>query len=400
VVKRFIYDQLAQELKKPEILILIGARQVGKTYLLDQLEAEIRSQQKTYKYFNLELPQDSRIFNKEIEELYDELTIDTDFLFIDEFQYFENASKFFKAIFDDKCRNTKVIASGSSSLEIHRHLKESLAGRKKEKRIYPLSFQEYKQANKSFDNYLIFGGMPGLTKLKKKSDKLDLLSNLLQTYILKDIKSLILEENVPAFNDLIYLIANYQGQTVSINNLSNELRIDNKTTERYLYLLEQTFVLYPLSGFSGNLSNEIKKSKKYYIYDLGIRNLLLNNFKSINSRNDKGQIYETYVHYFLKYNRPINSDLRFWRTRNGDEVDFIYIKDQDLYPIEVKSKLDKDNIPAGLAKFLRTYSKKIKKGFIINETLETKSSYEGIEIEFVRIDSIESNKSLKQILKP
>ena len=398
MIKREILPDLINELDKPEVLILIGARQVGKTHLLNELYKLAESKKKTVKYFNLELPLDSRIFNQDLVYLYEELTSDTDYLFIDEFQYFENASKFFKAIFDDKKINTKVIASGSSSLEIHKHLKESLAGRKKEKIIYPLSFLEYRQLDTNFEDFLLYGGMPGLSKLNQRKEKIELIGNLLQTFILKDIKSLILEENVPAFNDLIYLLANYQGQIVSVNNLSNELRLDNRSTEKFLYILEQTFVLHSLASFSANLSNEIKKSKKYFLYDLGIRNLLLNNFKNVKKREDKGQIYETYVHNFFKQNKPINSELRFWRTRNGEEVDFIYIKDQDIYAIEVKSKLKDMSIPDGLKKFIRAYNKTIK-AFIINENLSGSAEYENISIEFIQLEELELNKNIRKILK-
>ena len=397
-VKRSIYDQLVKELSKPEVLILVGARQVGKTFLLNELEKHVKSKKKRSKYYNLELPRDALLFNKDIEELYEEITQDADYLFIDEFQYFENASKFFKAIFDDRKLNIKVIASGSSALEMHKHLKESLAGRKIEKIIYPLDYSEYKQSKQSFEEYLQFGALPGLLNKKGKEEKTDLLGNLLSTYILKDVKSLIKEEHVPAFNNLIYLLADYQGQVVSTNNLANELKIDNKTVERYLTILEQTFVIFSLHSFSKNLSNELKKSKKYYLYDSGIRNFIINNFKGIKDRDDKGKIYEAYVHNFFKYNAPKYSELRFWRTRNQEEVDLIFINNQDVFAIEVKSKLKTAEIPEGLKKFIRSYPK-IKKAFVINENLSEKVHYESAEVHFIPIERIESNKELLEIMQ-
>lgn len=397
-VKRSIYEKLKRELDKPEVLILVGARQVGKTFLLNELEKHIKYKKKKSKYFNLELPTDSLLFNKDTVDLYEEITKDTDYLLIDEFQYFENASKFFKAIFDDRKLNIKVIASGSSALEMHKHLKESLAGRKVEKIIYPFNYLEFQQSQQSFEEYLQFGALPGLLTKKTKEEKTDLLGNLLSTYILKDVKSLIKEEHVPAFNNLIYLLADHQGQVVSTNNLANELKIDNKTVERYINILEQTFVIFSLHSFSKNLSNELKKSKKYYLYDSGIRNFILNNFKNIQNRDDKGKIYEAYVHHFIKQNAPLYSELRFWRTRNQEEVDLIFINNQDLFAIEVKSKLKKIEIPEGLKKFLRSYPE-TKKAFVINEDISGTAEYQSVEIEFIPIQTIESNKNLLEIMK-
>ena len=148
LVKRDSFDDLIKCLKKSEILILIGARQVGKTHLMIELEKFAKAKKKKTKYFNLEIPEDSRYFNQDLASLYKDITKNTDFIFIDEFQYFENASSLFKAIFDDRKLKVKIIASGSSSLEMHKHLKESLAGRKIEKHIFPLSFSEFKQTKK------------------------------------------------------------------------------------------------------------------------------------------------------------------------------------------------------------------------------------------------------------
>ena len=201
-IEREIFQDLKLGLDDPEILILIGARQVGKTYLMNQLEKSLSLKNKQIKYYNLEIPEDSRFFSQDIVDLYRQITDEVDVLFIDEFQYFDNASKFFKAIFDDRKLSIKIIASGSSSLEIHKHLKESLAGRKLERVIYPLTFNEFRQVNKSFEVYLVYGALPGLYKQKTNQSKIELINNLLSTYILKDIKSLIKEENISAFNKL------------------------------------------------------------------------------------------------------------------------------------------------------------------------------------------------------
>ncbi|MFM7458749.1 MAG: ATP-binding protein [bacterium] len=398
LVKRDCFEDLTQSLKKGEILILIGARQVGKTHLMTELEKFAKAKKKKTKYFNLEIPEDSRYFNQDIVNLYKDITRNTDFIFIDEFQYFENASSLFKAIFDDRKLKVKIIASGSSSLEIHKHLKESLAGRKIEKHILPLSFNEFKQVKKTFENYLIYGGLPGLIHLKNDGQKIDLLSNLVATYILKDIKSLIKEENIPAFNRLIYILADTQAQIVSVSSLSRELMVSNKTAEHYLSILEQTFVLYPLYSFSQNLSNELKKSKKYFLFDNGIRNSIINDFSRLKDRADKGTLHESYVHSFIRRQMPKNAELRFWRTKDGSEIDFIYIKNRKPSIIEVKSKLKKMLIPEAFERFLRSYPN-TEHAFIINENISGELDYRGRLIKFIKFEDMEEDEDFLGIFE-
>lgn len=395
-IQREILDELKSNLDKPEILILIGARQVGKTHLMVQLEKFAKFKKHKIKYYNLEIPQDSRFFSKDIVDLYNEITQDTDLLFIDEFQYFDNASKFFKAIFDDRKLKLKVVASSSSSLEIHKHLKESLAGRKVEKNIYPLTFNEFQQVNNSFEDYLIYGALPGVYKEITNRAKIDLLNNLLSTYILKDIKSLIKEENIIAFNKLLYLLADSQAQIISISSLARELTVDNKTIDHYLAILEKTFVLYSLNSFSANLSNELKKSKKYFLFDSGIRNAILSDFSVLKNRNDKGSMNETYVHNYIKMKSPKNSELRFWRTKDGEEIDFIYLKNREPYIIEVKSKLKKAETPKAFEKFLRAYPK-TQKCFVINESLNEVLQYKDYSVQFIKIDELEDSVEFDEI---
>lgn len=398
LVKRDCFEDLTQSLKKSEILILIGARQVGKTHLMTELEKFAKAKKKKTKYFNLEIPEDSRYFNQDIVNLYKDITKNTDFIFIDEFQYFENASSLFKAIFDDRKLKVKIIASGSSSLEIHKHLKESLAGRKIEKHIFPLSFNEFKQVKKTFENYLIYGGLPGLIHLKNDGQKIDLLSNLVATYILKDIKSLIKEENIPAFNRLIYILADTQAQIVSVSSLSRELMVSNKTAEHYLSILEQTFALYPLYSFSQNLSNELKKSKKYFLFDNGIRNSIINDFSRLKDRADKGTLHESYVHSFIRRQMPKNAELRFWRTKDGSEIDFIYIKNRKPSIIEVKSKLKKMLIPEAFERFLRSYPN-TEHAFIINENISGELDYRGRLIKFIKFEDMEEDEDFLGIFE-
>jgi len=288
IIKRSILNKLQQELTQPEILILLGPRQVGKTTLLRMLEDYAKQKGLKAVFFDLEQPHVLADFNRPDKEIVHMISTAGDIVFIDEFQYVRNISKIFKAIFDSK-KKIKIICSGSSSLEIHKHLKESLAGRRFLYRIYPLEYVEIRnvQPDFAFEDYLRFGGMPGLTHTDSKERKQQILNELVGSYILKDIKSLIKEENIRAFNHLLYLLAQNQGSIISVHSLSTEVGLSSKAINRYLDILEETYVNYRIYSYSKNLGNELKKSCKNYLYDLGIRNMLLKDFSAIDSRPDK-----------------------------------------------------------------------------------------------------------------
>ncbi|MCG2712770.1 MAG: ATP-binding protein [Candidatus Omnitrophica bacterium] len=382
-------EKLKKEINQPEINIILGARQVGKTTLLRQLQKIIEQSGRTTHFFDLEQPQVLAEFNQNPQEIINKIRASGQTVFIDEFQYIKNASKIFKAIYDDNIP-IKIFCSGSSSLEIHKHLKESLAGRRFLFRLYPLQLSEIVSPKKKYSlrKYLQYGGMPGLTKTLSDKRKQQILSELLSSYILKDIKSLIKEENIRAFNHLLYLLAENQGAAISVNSLSNQIRLSSKAVNRYLDILEETYVNFRIYSFSKNLGNELKKSCKTYLFDLGIRNAILKDFSRASDRPDKGVIFESFV--FLKLQTIIepNMEIKFWRTKDGDEVDFILLKNRKPVPIEVKSKLAKPKIPKGLKRFLLRY-KNIKHAYVINETITDSLKHDSCVISFITFEQFD-----------
>lgn len=349
-------------------------------------------------FFDLEQPQVLADFNRPDKEIFQLITEAGGIVFIDEFQYVRNISKILKAIFDSK-KKIKIVCSGSSSLEIHRHLKEGLAGRRFLYRIFPLEYAEIKNSipGFTFEEYLRFGGMPGLTHTDSAQRKQQILSELLGSYILKDIKSLVKEENIRAFNHLLYLLAQNQGSTISMHSLAAEVGLSPKAINRYLDILEGTYVNYRIYSYSKNLGNELKKSCKTYLYDLGARNALLKDFSAIDERPDKGIILESFVFLRLRAQLLPNMELKFWRTKDGGEVDFILLKDRKPIPIEVKSKITSLEIPSGLKRFLGRYPD-IKLAYIINEGIERDISYGDCLLRFLTFEKFSnidvSNQSL------
>jgi len=356
-IQRHYFKKLWGEISDRKISILLGARQVGKSTLLRQLEREAKKQGYATGFYDLEQPADLKKLAGDSENVIGELTEKTRVAFIDEFHYLKNASKLFKAIYDSGKR-VKIYASGSSSLEIHKHIKESLAGRFIRTMIFPLSLSEWRQV-KGFKerDYLEWGGLPGLIHQHTDEERVGLLDNILSTYITKDIKGLIKEENVRAFNSLLYLVAQSQGALTAASGLARETGISESTVARHLEVMAQTYVLHALPSYSTNMANELKKSKKYYFFDGGIRNALLKDFRPAEEREDKGVLYETAVMLHLISRLKPNMELRFWRTKKGEEVDFVLVKNRVPLPIEVKSDLTKPEIPWGLKSFLRRYPK-------------------------------------------
>lgn len=396
-INRFIYKQLASEINKPFISILIGPRQVGKTFLMRQLEEECRRNGLKTLFHNLEDPDDLRSFSGDEEQLIRQLKrTDADVLLLDEFHYLKNATRIFKVMYDSGIK-IKIIASGSSSLEIHKHLKESLAGRFRLSLVHPLSGYELRQlTDYSFAEFLRFGGLPGLIHEQSAADKMALLKNVLQTYLLKDIKALIKEENIRAFNSLLYSLAQNQGQVVAIAALAREVGLSEPAIKHHLELMAQTYVCFPIESYSRNLANELKKVKKYYLYDTGIRNCILNDYSHLDSRADKGAIIESFVALAVIKQLKVNMEVKFWRTRQGDEVDFILLKNRIPVPVEVKYQLSGPVVPDGIQKFLQKY---LDAPFALVFSKETMGEVEcyGRPVRFLEWEEVEKIEYLRSV---
>lgn len=383
---RRCFAELVREIGRPEISILLGPRQVGKTFLLRELQKKARKLGLRTRYYNLEIPSDLRAFNKTDAEVFRLLTEKVDVVFVDEFHYLKNASKIFKAIFDSR-KKVKIFASGSSSIEVHKHLKESLAGRRLVTRISPLSLDEFNQrtparaAASRYEEYLAYGGLPGLLHVPDAPAKIRLLDELLAAYIQKDVKSLIREENIRAFNNLIYLLAENQGSPVSENSLSREIGLTAATVNKHLSILENTYVCHSVHSYSRSLGNELKKSKKTYFYDLGIRNVLLKDFGALRHRSDRGVLHESFVFLQLAYSLKPNMEIKFWRNKLGQEIDFVVLKDRKPFLIEVKTALSRREIPPAIKTFLAHYPETLG-AVVFSENMVGVEEFMGITVRF------------------
>jgi len=339
MIHREITEDIKQKLFKQKAIIISGARQVGKTTLVKQLVKEINI---PYLWFNGDEPNVPNIFNNissaELSQLFGKNKI----IVIDEAQQINNIGKILKLI-TDNLPDIQIIATGSSSFELSNKLNEPLTGRKFEYLLYPISFSELVEENgllkeiQSLNTRLVYGSYPEIvTDTKDAEANLILLSD---SYLYKDILML---ENIKKPSLLIKLLQalSWQvGSEVSYNELARTVSSDPKTVEKYIDLLEKTYVIFRLNALSRNLRNEIKKSRKIYFYDNGIRNAVIGNFNLISNRNDVGQLWENYIISerikHLKYNN-IKTNLFFWRTTQQQEIDFIEERGGFFYAYDFK----------------------------------------------------------------
>lgn len=311
--------------------IIYGARRVGKTVLLDQIKQSLLGS-KTIS-FNGDTQEAIEALNTNSEIKLSALVKDHDVIFIDEAQKIPNITLAIKIIID-KFPQKKIIVTGSSSLQLIKGAKENLTGRNYSFSLYPLSTSELGQGLEKYKipgllpDQLIFGGYPFIYHLATKDEKEKYLKQIVEDYLFKDVLFLEHLEHPEAFKKLAILLAFQIGNEVSVTELSNNLGLSVKTVARYLDLLEKSFVIFHLDAYSTNLRNEINKNKKYYFYDLGIRNALIEQFQPISGRIDVGYLWENFlIVERMKKNDYGGKIVRsyFWRNYSGAEVDYLEI---------------------------------------------------------------------------
>lgn len=354
LVKRVIFPEIIQHLEAEEITLIIGPRQVGKTTLLFQLKDYLikhkHYSEKNILFFNLDLIDDiAQIKNQThfiniLKENLKFLEKKPLFVFIDEAQRMENAGIFFKGIYDINLP-VKFILTGSSALEIKAKIHESLTGRKRIFNLYPLTFHEYLKAKDNFlaklilekeissyrqnrifkhlFNFIIYGGYPKIALEENPKKQIQFLKEIHSSYIEKDIIGFLKVKEPLTFITLFTILAEGIGQLVNLRELSNTINIVYRTLERYIDTLEKTFILKRILPFFKNSRKELTKMPKIYFYDFGLRNFFLNDYQTIEKRIDKGAYLENIV--FKKFLNQTESldKIKFWRTQDKNEVDFI-----------------------------------------------------------------------------
>ena len=270
----------------------------------------------------------------------------------------ENPGLFLKEIYDLQL-NIKIIYSGSSQLEIKSKLKEHLVGRARQFEIHRLSFEEYLHFNQpipkqqALAEMLVYGAYPAVALERGGLEKRLSIKDIHQSYVEKDLVDFLRVRNVEAFNKLLVLLANQIGSLLNVDSLSKALRVTRKEVERYLNILEQTFISKRVYPFHRNYKKEIVKTPKLYFMDLGLRNYVINNFNQTEMRQDLGDLFENF--YFLEM---LKGDfygldkINFWRTTNQTEIDFIRTGErQEAFEV----KWDRQTVPKSFATLKKYY---------------------------------------------
>jgi uncharacterized protein len=348
---REVTEDIIKKLKPNKVIIIYGARRVGKTVLVNEI-LEILGEP-VLKLNGEDINVHDRLSNRTIEN-YKQILGSYKLLYIDEAQKIPEIGLKLKLMVDE-IDGLRIIISGSSSFDISRDTGEPLTGRKYSFNLYALSEREYNQIENNISKIdkirerLIFGNYPELLQLPDREDKIDYLNEMVSSYLLKDI--LIFENirNSQKIFNLLRLVAFQIGGEVSMQELGKQLSISKNTVERYLDMLGKVYILHKVEGFSRNLRKEITKNSRWYFLDNGIRNSVIANFNAIESRNDVGQLWENYmISERLKYQeyKRLSSNNYFWRTYEQQEIDWVEERDGMLFGYEFKWKETNVKIPS------------------------------------------------------
>lgn len=346
-ITRQLAESLQADFFKGKVILLLGARQVGKSTLIRMVTQSTSDHEHTL-WLDGENADVQLLLNVPNSERLRQITQGYRLVVIDEAQKIENIGSTLK-LFADYLPAVQVIASGSSSFELRNTLNEPLTGRKFEFQLFPLAFSEMAKEHgllhelRQLPQRLVYGYYPEIVTHTENAERL--LKFLAESYLYKDIFLLKNVKRPEKILELLRLLAGQIGSEVSYHELGNTLGMDNQTVESYIHLLEQTFVVYRLPAFHTNQRNELKKSKKIYFNDLGIRNALINDYRPIEIRNDRGALFENFViNELRKQNayRQVYANLYFWRSTEQKEIDLVVEKNGYLHTFEVKWNADQN----------------------------------------------------------
>ncbi|HPO05550.1 MAG TPA: ATP-binding protein [Candidatus Gracilibacteria bacterium] len=351
LLQRKIYPEIQKSLFKGKVIILYGARQVGKTTIAKQLQKEYQGD-----YFNCDEPDIRQAFSQKTSTELKQYLANKKFIILDEAQRIKDIGLSLKLLVDNY-PEIQIIATGSSSFDLSNSIKEPLTGRKYEFFLYPFAIEELQakysnlELQRLLKDRLIYGSYPEIVQ-----DPVNATQNLLSisnSYLYKDILAWQQIKNPEILDKLLKALALQIGSEVSYNELASLLQIDKNTVMHYLDILEKAFIVFRLNPYSSNLRNELKKLRKVYFYDLGIRNALVNNFNPLDLRNDSGALFENFVISEIKKlhnNHNSNVNTYFWRNHNKQEIDLIIEQAGKLFATEIKWNKSQIKIPLDFSK--------------------------------------------------
>ncbi len=407
-IERHLFSEILPWLGESKILVIKGARQVGKTTLLWSLLNHLKSKGQSVIFFSVDQERlepwfsspaaflrylvDQHGFGKSKKRLH---------IFLDEFQYLTEPGLFLKQLFDQEKDRIQLIVSGSSSLDISKN-SEFLTGRKLDFYLHPFSFLEHLKSkstlrftaplslnhqnelkefyqlygstlHEQWSDYLRWGGYPEVVLRNEVEKKEAVLADIVHTYIEKDVSGFLRVENVSAFNNLVRVLAHQIGQQVNLHELRTTLGLHQETIRKYLDILQGTYVLALLPPFFKNIRKEISKMKKAYMLDLGMNNILVGSTHLAGTHSFTGHVVENAVYLDL-LRRFAGRDLYYYRTLGGAEIDFVLAQDGLLLPIEVKYQKGRQPVPVSARHFQERYTQALPPLIITQEDIHVSST--------------------------
>jgi len=406
-IKRKEYQKIKKHLEQPEITLITGSRQAGKTTIIKELQGELETKGQKTLFLNLDIESDLSLLESQEKFLFalkNQVGELKSYIFIDEFQRKENGGKFLKGIYDMNLPY-KFIVTGSGSIELKEQVHESLAGRKRVFQIGTLTFEEYLnfQTHYEFEdkleafakiyperiyqyllNYITFGGYPKLAMVDRTDEKRMLLEEIYNSYLIKDITALLNIDKTNSFQKLVENLSILEGRLVNLSKLASNIGIATQTLEKYLWYLENTFIITIVRPFSENPLKEIHKSYTYYFNDIGLKNLISSNFNDPANRVDLGFDFQNFVFLELKDRlkdkQPLS--INFWRTQDGAEVDFVVKQGKTVTGVECKfSDFVKPEYTRSMHSFIDKY--KPENMFVVNKNFESIEKIKDTNIRFL-----------------
>ncbi len=351
---RTIEQTIKEKINTGKAIVIVGARQVGKTTLLNKILKD-----KEYLFLDADDPITRTLLQTPTTEQIRSIIGNYKYIFLDEAQRIEGIGLTLKII-TDQFKDVQLFVSGSSSFDLGNQLNEPLTGRKWEYEMFPISWEEYEnkigllKSEQQLENRLLYGLYPDV--LNNQGNESETLKNLVNSYLYRDILAFSDIRKPEVLEKLLQALALQMGNEVNYNELSQLIGINKITVQKYIEILEKGYIVFRLNSFSRNIRNEIKQNRKIYFYDNGVRNMITGNFNPLDLRLDKGALWENFlVSERKKQNLYKNTyaKMYFWRTKQQQEIDFVEEYNGKLAGYEFKWNNKKTKIPQ---KFIDTYN--------------------------------------------
>ena len=351
-IQRIMQKQIEDRMLPQKVMLLFGARRVGKTFLLKQIVNNFSDKSLV---LNGEDADSVAMLEPVSIANYRHVLQGVELLAIDEAQHIPDIGRKLKLIVDE-VPNIRVIASGSSSFDLKNQAGEPLVGRSTQFTLMPFSQQEISsiespmETKRNLEIRQLYGSYPEVVALDSFAQKKEYLSDIVESYLLKDILAVDGIKNSAKIRDLLRLVAYQMGDELSYEEIGKQLGISKNTVDRYLDLLQKVFVLYRLGGYSKNLRKEVTKSSKWYFADNGVRNAVIRNFDPLSLRTDadRGALWENYIiteRLKRNHNERLHLDFYFWRTYDKQEIDLIELGDEGMNAFEMKAGKKTPSVP-------------------------------------------------------